>query len=209
MPCSLNFLSLKMTQQTIRIIRDEHNVLRALLNSLRLMLERGPSSEPERFFDVLRAMLFYIDEFPELRHHPKESNVLFPRLAKLAPETVQVIALLDLEHKKSESLVHELQHQLLEWELLGESRRSKFEQTVADYCEFYMHHMRQEEEVILPAAQQIFTELDWEDVDEAFASNCDPLTGQYPANLLYEQLYNRIAGQVTRLVMKAVDASDY
>ena len=34
-----------------------------------MMVERGPGDNPEKFFDVLRAMLFYIDEFPE-PHRP-------------------------------------------------------------------------------------------------------------------------------------------
>jgi hypothetical protein len=63
----------------IRILLGEHASLRAVLQSILLMLERGPGDAPERFFDVMRAMLFYIDEFPERLHHPKESNLLFPR----------------------------------------------------------------------------------------------------------------------------------
>ena len=36
---------------------------------------RGRATQPERFFDVLRAMLFYIDEFPERLHHPEGVEV--------------------------------------------------------------------------------------------------------------------------------------
>ena len=41
-----------------------------MLRSMLMMVERGPGDNPEKFFDVLRAMLFYIDEFPERLHHP-------------------------------------------------------------------------------------------------------------------------------------------
>ena len=57
-------------------------------------------------------MLFYIDEFPERLHHPKESELLFPRVARLAPETAEVIARLEKDHSNSESAVRELQHLL-------------------------------------------------------------------------------------------------
>ena len=80
------------TPAAIRIIIDEHAALAAVLRSLPRMVDEGPGDEPERFFDVLRAMLFYIDEFPEKRHHPKESNLLFPRLARKAPEIMAVAA---------------------------------------------------------------------------------------------------------------------
>ena len=77
-----------MTHSSLQIIRDEHAAVAAVLRSLVMMMERGPGDEPERFFDVVRAMLFYIDEFPERLHHPKESDLLFPRLARVAPEPV-------------------------------------------------------------------------------------------------------------------------
>ena len=58
-----------MAHASLRIIHDEHAALSAMLQSLRMMVRRGPGDGPEQFFDVLRAMLFYIDEFPERLHH--------------------------------------------------------------------------------------------------------------------------------------------
>ena len=46
-----------MAHESIRIIRDEHAALAAMLRSLSMMVKRGPGDEPEKFFDVLRAML--------------------------------------------------------------------------------------------------------------------------------------------------------
>ena len=67
-----------MVHQSIQIIRDEHTTLAAMLRSFGMMVERGCGDAPENYFDVMRAMLFYIDEFPERLHHPKESELLFP-----------------------------------------------------------------------------------------------------------------------------------
>ncbi len=36
-------------------------------------------------------MLFYIDEFPERLHHPKESNMLFPKVVKLTPKVMGAV----------------------------------------------------------------------------------------------------------------------
>ena len=60
-----------MPRPALQVIRDEHSAVSAVLRSMLQMMERDPDEQPERFFDVLRAMLFYIDEFPERRHHPK------------------------------------------------------------------------------------------------------------------------------------------
>ena len=181
-----------MAQTSIRIIHDEHAALAAMLRSLRMMVERGPVNEPESFFDVLRALLFYIDEFPERLHHPKESELLFPRVARLVPETLELIARLEQDHEQGESAVRELQHLLLAWELVGDSRRAAFEQAVKHYLDFYLEHMRLEETVILPAAQKVLSEADWRELDAAFATNCDPLTGKYARDPAYDRLFTRI-----------------
>eukprot|EP01041_Mallomonas_annulata_P019352 gene19352-38656_t len=77
-----------MHHSALRVIRDEHASLAAMLQSMLQMIKRGPDADgkhaPEQYFDVLRAMLFYIDEFPEKLHHPKESDLLFPRIARVA-----------------------------------------------------------------------------------------------------------------------------
>ena len=80
-----------MSHLAAGIIYEEHAAVSAVLRSLLAMIRQGPDTEPGRFFDVLRAMLFYIDEFPERRHHPKESNLLFPKLARARPELMPVI----------------------------------------------------------------------------------------------------------------------
>jgi hemerythrin-like domain-containing protein len=181
-----------MAQESIQIIHDEHNALSAMLRSIGMMVARGPGAEPENFFNVLRTMLFYIDEFPERLHHPKESELLFPRVARLAPETASVIARLEKDHVKGESAVRELQHLLLAWELIGDSRRAAFDEAAKRYLAFYLEHMRLEEMVVLPAAKKLLSEADWQELDAAFASNCDPLTGKYPVDPAYEKLFTLI-----------------
>ena len=181
-----------MVHESIRIIRDEHAALGAMLKSMGLMIDRGPSGHADSFFDVLRAMLFYIDEFPERLHHPKESNLLFPRVARLAPQTMPAIVKLEQDHASGEVAVRELQHLLLAWELVGDTRRAAFETAAKKYLDFYMEHMRLEESVILPVAQEVLSADDWKELDEAFASNCDPLAGQYPRDPVYDRLFTRI-----------------
>ncbi|HCY14752.1 MAG: hemerythrin [Curvibacter sp. GWA2_64_110] len=181
-----------MSHESIRIIHDEHAALAAMLQSLRMMVQRGPGNEPENFFDVLRAMLFYIDEFPERLHHTKETELLFPPVRARAPHLKEALDKLDKDHAYGESAVRELQHLLLAWELLGESRRSAFDEAAKRYLEFYLEHMRLEETVIMPEAEKVLTAADWKALDAAFATNCDPLTGKYPRDPIYDRLFTRI-----------------
>lgn len=181
-----------MGHKSIQVIREEHAALAAMLKTLGIALIRGPGNEPENFFDSLRAMLFYVDEFPERLHHPKESNLLFPRVGRLAPDTLETIAQLEKDHAQGGLAVRELQHLLLAWELMGESRHLAFNQAARRYIDFYTTHMQLEESVILPAALRVLSEADWRELDAAFGSNGDPLAGKYPRNPAYDRLFARI-----------------
>jgi hemerythrin-like domain-containing protein len=176
---------------SLQIIRDEHAALAAVLRSLAATLERGPLDEPQRFFSVVRAMLFYIDEFPERTHHPNESDLLFPKLARAAPELMPVIGRLESDHMKGEGRVRALQHLLLAWELIGESRRAAFIDEALQYVEFYMEHMRIEETQVLPAAERLLTPADWQMLDQAFLCSRDPLAGG-ARDACYDRLFSRI-----------------
>jgi len=181
-----------MKHTSLQIIRDEHASLAAMLQSMRMMVDRGPADNAENFFDVMRAMLFYIDEFPERLHHPKESNLLFPRVAKAVPHVMGTVDRLERDHMHSEKSVRDVQHLLLSWELLGDSRRQAFTDAFKQYVDAYLEHMRLEEEVILPEAEKVLTEADWKELDAAFETNCDPLTGKYPPDPAYDRLFTRI-----------------
>lgn len=181
----------------LQVIRDEHAALAAMLRSLRLMITRARDSsrfaaEEKDFFDVVRAMLFYIDEFPERLHHPKESNLLFPRVAQRAPQAAATIERLDRDHHQGEAAVRELQHLLLAWELLGDSRRAAFETAALRYVDFYLEHMRLEEMVVLPEAIRTLDAADWQELDAAFAANQDPLVARHQRDPIYERLFTRI-----------------
>ena len=181
-----------MSHESMHIIRDEHAALAAMLRSLLMMLRRGPMQEPQQFFDVLRAMLFYIDEFPERLHHPKESELLFPKVLRAAPHVMATVDQLERDHQLGENAVRDLQHHLLAWELLGESRRAVFEAAATKYVNFYLEHMRLEETVILPEAEKYLDQADWLELDAAFATNRDPLTGKHPRDAVYDGLFTRI-----------------
>ena len=181
-----------MTHKSLQVIRDEHAALAAMLLSMSMMVQRGPGDDPDQFFDVLRAMLFYIDEFPEKMHHPKESELLFPKVARLVPSTLETLQRLEQDHIRGEASVRELQHELLAWELLGDTRRDKFRTAAKSYVDFYLEHMRLEERAILPQAEKALSESDWTELDEAFESNADPLTGKYPRDPVYDRLFSRI-----------------
>jgi hemerythrin-like domain-containing protein len=185
-----------MTPATLRIIRSEHGTLSAMLRSIMLLLgeHRRRATLPD--FNVLRAMLFYVDEFAERRHHTKESELLFPRIRARSGEVADVLERLDSDHGRSELAVRDLEHELLGFEMMsesfdGEERRARFESSMQSYIDDYLAHIRAEEEQVLPVAERVLTAADWSELDAAFMKNRDPLTYREPDDV-YRPLFMRI-----------------
>ena len=190
-----------MDHVTTRIIREEHAALSAMLRSIPLLLAQHQRHATLPDFGALRAMLFYVDEFPEKRHHRKESELLFPMLRKRSPLAHAVLDHLDEDHARGEQSIRDLEHALLGYEMMGEPRRQAFEQAAERYVNFYLAHMMVEEQQILPLAEQVLTDADWAELDAAFGTNCDPLTshGHAPeADAMgdYRALFTRIVNLV-------------
>lgn len=184
-----------MPHASLSIIRDEHAALAAMLKSILLLLaeHRRLGTLPD--FADLRAMLFYVDEFPEKRHHRKETDLLFPKLRARTPLARELLDELDADHAKGERRIRDLEHALLGFEMMGEDRREAFEQAAQRYVEFYLGHMAQEEKVVLPLALRVLSDDDWAELDLAFGANRDPLTGHEPEDA-YRALFTRIVHQL-------------
>jgi hemerythrin-like domain-containing protein len=180
-----------MRHATLTVIRDEHQALAAMLRSLSMLLAQSRREGKSPDFGLLRAMLFYIDEFPERLHHTKETQLLFPRLRERCPDLVPVLDALDADHEQGERAIRRLEHALLAFEMMGETRRADFEAAAERYVNFYLSHMGTEENMILPAAEKHLLAEDWAELDAAFERNRDPLTGHEPDDE-YRPLFTRI-----------------
>ena len=179
------------TPVALNVIREEHQALAAMLRSMKMLLAQAHRERTSPPFDVLRAMLFYVDEFPERLHHRQESELLFPKVRERVPALGPAIDRLQADHLRGEASIREVEHALLAYEVMGESRRDPFERAVDRYVAAYLEHMALEESEILPAARRMLTEADWVELDAAFAANCDPLSGHEPDEE-YRQLFHTI-----------------
>ena len=111
----------------------------------------------------------------------------------------ELLSAIDSRFRKIDLLKEELspgleglQHLLLAWELLGESRMATCVAACQRYLDFYLEHMQLEETVILPEAERLLSDDDWRVLDAAFKENTDPLGGKYPPNPAYDRLFTRI-----------------
>ena len=178
-------------QKAIRIIRDEHRSIAAVLHALKHLADEAygdASLRPD--FKVFRAMIRYIDEYPERLHHPKEDAYLFDRLGKRAPQAQALIDDLRAEHVRGVELVRELERALVFFEEGWPRGAYEFRAAVDAYSDFHWSHMRKEENELLPLAEAHCTEADWEAIAAAFAGNTDPIADLREKD--FAQLFSRI-----------------
>jgi hemerythrin-like domain-containing protein len=154
------------------IIRDEHRTISAVLQGLKELARdalRGRGAPP---FPALRAMVRFIDEFPEKLHHPKEETLLERLLAK-APEAEGLVEALRREHSRGGELIRGLERALLFYEDRTADGSREFFDAVNAYADFHWQHMRREEQELLPLAERTLGPEDWRAINASFAENPD------------------------------------
>jgi len=180
-----------MRHAALTVMAEEHEAIAAMLRSVSMLVAQSGRDKKLPDFGLLRAMLFYLDEFPERLHHAKETRLLFPKVRQRCPQLCAVLDRLDADHARGETAIRALERTLVAFEILGESRRDAFEQAMQRYVGAYLHHMAVEETQVLPSARECLTEADWAELDAAFEANRDPLTG-HPASEEYRALFSKI-----------------
>ena len=175
----------------LNVIRDEHRTLAAVLHGLRYLVEEVREGRCRPDFTVLRAMVHYIDTFPEKLHHPKEDRYLFARLRQRTTLANSALDQLEAEHIYGAKLIRDLEQALLRWEMGGPRDFAAFAEEVERYADFHWRHMRREEEVVLPLAERTLSDDDWREIDAAFAGNADPLIAK-DAEKDFQRLFKRI-----------------
>jgi len=177
-------------KESIRIIQSEHRSISSVLLGLKELtrMAADPAATPD--WRPFRAMIRYIDEFPERFHHPKEDRYLFAVLRKKSSFSHFLIDRLEKEHLRSRALVRELERALVLLEDRWPQGLAEFSARVDEYCRFHWDHMRTEEKELLPLAEKQLTAEDWARVDAGFAGNVDPLQGLQERN--FRELFTRL-----------------
>jgi len=168
---------LSAEQNTIRIIHDEHGNLASIIRGMQYFVRTIDQGGPAPDLKMFRAMLYYIDQFPDRIHHPKEDRFLFERLRSRTDTVNDTLDELSHQHQKGAAMVRRLGQALARFEFEGATAFPAFRALVSEYAGFYFSHMRLEEEVILPAAMRYLEPEDWQELESVFASNREPLTG--------------------------------
>lgn len=170
-------------QRALTVLREEHRSLSVVLNALLAETQRPPETQDRA---LLGALLFYIEQFPERLHHPKEEVHLFARLRLRTSEVDGLLDELQAQHAQGTHTFAALQRSLQAGAL------TDFAAQVQVFAQQQWRHMAHEEKVVLPAASQHLWPEDWQAIANAFDTNAAPHLGTVEsfdrlASLLLEQ----------------------
>lgn len=193
-----------MPHHLLRTIRDEHHSLTVMIHALQMVIHRGPGQAPGRYFEIVRTMLVYVKEFSEHVHHPKEAQLVFPRVMQVAQDTVHAVAGIEQAYRLNVAELDPLQILLTAWQIGDVQQRHAFEREALRFCDDYLAQIRLEEVSIIPVADQLVTEAQWDRLAKRYHPPAAPEAGFVPADSGYELMYNRIALWLTRFLTPSV-----
>jgi hemerythrin-like domain-containing protein len=170
------------------IIEDEHRTLAAVLHGLRFLVDEIRNGRMKPDFELFRAMVYYVDAYPERLHHPKEEDFLFRCLRARTSEADTLLDELKSDHAAGEGAIRNLEKKLLAYEF--GNRFDAFAAAADAYVAAYFVHMGKEEKQVLPLALKWLTAEDWHEVGAAFAANRDPASD--PDEPSFRALFSRI-----------------
>ena len=158
----------------LAVIREEHRSLAAVIHGLEFLVRQAREQGTPPSFPLLHAMLYYIKQFPETLHHPKEDRYLFRLLRARTSELDATLDELERQHVEGHRLVEELERGIAAYEADPAGGLPGFAATVERFATSQMDHMALEVKIVIPAARRHLTEVDWKEIGVAFAGNTDP-----------------------------------
>jgi len=177
--------------QAIRIIQGEHRALAAVLHGMLHVVREIRYFDVKPNFELLGAMTYYIQAFPERLHHPKEEAYLFKFLRLRHPDAAPLLDRLHAQHQLSGVQVRAMQDALVRYQQNGAGEFPAFAGAVAAYAAFHWDHANIEDNKLLPLARNHLTTEDWKTIDAAFMAHADPLLGT-EASAEFNELFRKI-----------------
>jgi hemerythrin-like domain-containing protein len=185
-------MTLKNTHHiALDIIQKEHEHLSIVIQGMLYFVRSIKTGNADQDLKIFRAMLYYITEYPERVHHPKEDQILFTKIKERTHQLDNELDALSEQHGNGELLVHRLNNALLRYEFGGIESFHQLHALVEQYAHFYFAHMRAEEERILPVARLVLNDADWKVVDASFIEN-QKMMDETGERYNYDQLFAQI-----------------
>jgi len=181
----------------LAIIREEHRMLRSVMHALEQVAQEVLTRHIDADHALIACMLYYIDDFPERCHHPKEDETLFRLLRERTSSADAVLDELQAQHVRSAQMMAYLQRSFVHYLGGAPDGLRYFSDAVESYAAFLEDHMEQEENRVFPLAEKYLQPGDWQAIDAAFRANQDPLRSEQ-LQREFRKLKQRIAALLPR-----------
>lgn len=179
-------------------IKQEHHTLGLVVEVLQRLLADVQRQHVQPDFTLFSAALYYIEDFPERCHHPKEDEHLFDALRRRTADFNSVLDELQADHIRSGQMVAYMERALVRCQAGAADGVARFRDAVDAYAVMLRRHMEAEES-LLERARSVLTEEDWQRIAEAFDANDDPLSGANGREE-FRKLYLRILNLLPRKI---------
>ena len=156
-------------------IHEDHANMAKMLDALERQLAVFDAGETPDY-DIVRGVVDYCLDYPDLYHHPKE-DLVFERLRAVDPAAAAAVGDLPGEHAELAALTRRLEEAVKA--VLGdlEVPRGRFEETLRVFLDAYRQHMDREESAFLPAARRALSAADLAEIQDRLDRPDDPLFG--------------------------------
>ncbi len=156
-------------------LHEDHANLTKLLDALERQLGLFDLGETPDY-DIVRGVVDYCLNYPDLYHHPKEDLVL-EHLKAADPVAAAAIGDLAAEHQVLAALTRHFADAIDAILQDIQVPRGPFEDAAHRFLEAYREHMNKEERAFLPAARRALGAADWAEIDARLSRPEDPLFG--------------------------------
>lgn len=153
----------------ILLLRLEHGNMARLLDWVEdqiRILESGASAD----ISLLNQAMYYLQNYPDQCHHPKEDLVL-EAMVRRSPEAAAAIGDLTGEHNK----IAELTMHAVTILNRGDNVDRELEEALRELTREYRRHMQKEETIFFPRALEVLDRSDWSSIDFDLFDRDDPL----------------------------------
>ena len=174
-------------------LRRDHRNMALLLDLLDAEIDKlAASGEPD--YDLVRDLMLYVPEYPDVVHHPKE-DIVYRHLKSLRPEIRADLERIETDHQLIEESGLKLKNDIEAISVGANLDRDDLIEKLSHYMEQHREHMYWEEIELFSLADELQHYGDWSEVLLKNNDISDPLFGS-PVERKYRRLLDRIQQRI-------------
>ncbi len=181
-------------EQLMNGLRGDHRNMALLLDLLDTEIDKLAASE-EPDYDLVRDIMLYVTEYPDVVHHPKE-DIVFRHLKSLRPEIRTDLERVETDHQYLEESGLKLKNDMEAISNGAKLDRDELIEKFHHYMEQLREHMYWEETDLFSVADELQLYGDWSEVVLKNNEISDPLFGSR-----VERKYRKLLAKIQERVV--------